>query len=114
MNQGSDDVVNDRYRQQMMARTVAGMDRNNQMESLQRELLGPDGQLDEVKFRQFAAIAPQEAKAFREAVEGPKTRWQLGQIGDGEGGTVDVLYDPMNPGTMQTIDGQPLLGGAAQ
>lgn len=114
MNQGADDVVNDRYRQSMMARTMQGMDKNARLEQLQAELVGQDGQIDEVKFKQYAAADPVNAKALREAIEGPKTRWQLGQIGDGAGGTVDVLYDPMNPGTMQSIDGQPLLGGAAQ
>src|ERR1043165_9600191 len=38
----------------------------------------------------------------------------MGRIGDGAGGEVDVLFDPMNPDKMRTIDGQPIgpSGGA--
>lgn len=117
MNQGADDVVNDRYRQAMMSRTMQGMDRNSQIEAMRGELLTPDGRLDEAKFRQYAAVDPQGAKDFREAINGPQTRWQLGRIGDGTGGEVDVLFDPMDPSKITTIDGQPIggpLAGAAQ
>lgn len=71
MNQGADDVVNDRYRQAMMARTMQGMDRNNEIEALQRDLVGPDGRLDESKFHQYAVRDPQGAKALRDAIDGP-------------------------------------------
>lgn len=58
---------------------------------------------------------PQGAKAFREAID-PQTRWQLGRVGDGAGGEVDVLFDPMDPSKMRTLDGQALAtpGGAPQ
>jgi hypothetical protein len=39
MNQGADDVVNDRYRQAMMQRTMAGMDRNTKIEELSRKAI---------------------------------------------------------------------------
>jgi hypothetical protein len=95
----------------MMARTMQGMDRNSEIEQIQSGLLGPDGALDEAKFRQYAVRDPQGAKAFREAIDGPQIRWQLGRIGDGLGGEVDVLFDPMDPSKIQTIDGQPIGAG---
>jgi hypothetical protein len=107
MNEGTRQRGNDRYQQAIMGRTLAGMDRNNRLEALQQELVGPDGGIDEAKFRQFATMDPQGAKAFRDAID-PQTRWQLGRVGDGAGGEVDVLFDPMDPSKMRTLDGQAL------
>lgn len=112
MNQGADDLTNDRYRKQMMARTTAGMDRNTQTEALMRETVRPDGTLDQAKYSQLASVDPEKAKALRDAIDGPKTKWQMGQIGDGAGGTIDVLFDPNDPSNIRTIDGQPIGPGA--
>lgn len=54
---------------------------------------------------------PERAKSLREAIEGRQTRWQMGRIGDGQGGEVDVLFDPLDPSQIRTIDGQPINGG---
>jgi hypothetical protein len=35
----------------------------------------------------------------------------MGRIGDGQGGEIDVLFDPLDPAKIRTIDGQPI-GGA--
>jgi hypothetical protein len=112
MNQGANDMRNDRYQQAIMGRTMAGMDRNNRVEALQQQIFRPDGTMDEGKYREYAMMDPQGAKAFRDAVD-PRTRWQMGRVGDGAGGEVDVLFDPLDPSKMQTLDGKPL-GGAPQ
>src|ERR1044072_5292292 len=46
MNQGADDIVNDRYRQGMMARTMQGAERNTQIEQLRSRVIKPDGTID--------------------------------------------------------------------
>lgn len=108
MNQGADGIVNDRYRQAMMQRTMQGMDRNTQMEQARRELVKEDGTLDEARFPAYAAMDPEGAKQIRDALNGPQTRWQMGRIGDGAGGEIDVLFDPLDPSKIRTIDGQPI------
>lgn len=47
LNQGADDTVNNRYKQQMMQRTMAGMDRNTQAEELARRAVRQDGTIDQ-------------------------------------------------------------------
>lgn len=112
MNQGADDVVNKRYRQAMMQRTMSGMDRNTKIEELSRKAI-QGGQLDPQAYSELASYDPERAKALREAVNGPQTNWQMGRIGDGQGGEIDVLFDPREPSKIRTIDGQPI-GGAPQ
>lgn len=46
MNEGADSVVNDRYRQAMMQRTMAGMDRNTKVEDLSRQAV-QNGQINQ-------------------------------------------------------------------
>lgn len=38
----------------------------------------------------------------------------MGRIGDGQGGEIDVLFDPLDPSQIRTIDGQPINGGVQQ
>lgn len=68
ISQGQQDFGRQRYNDAIMQRTVAGMDRNNRVEELRGGILTPEGKIDEQKYRQLAALDPQGAKAFREAL----------------------------------------------
>lgn len=71
MNQGADDVVNDRYRQAMMQRTMDGADRNSQIEAARSKVIKPDGTLDQAAWIQYVALDPEGGKQIRDAIEGP-------------------------------------------
>lgn len=110
LSEGAHDLQNQRYQRVLMQRTMAGADRNSQIEALQGQLANPDGSINEAKFRQYAAYDPQGAKAYRDAIA-PQTRYQLGNLGTPEGGSVPVFYDPTSPGTVLDVSGRPVFGG---
>lgn len=110
LSEGAHDLQNQRYQRALMQRTLAGAQRNDQLEALQGQLVGPDGQIDEAKFRQYAVRDPQGAKALRDAIA-PQTKYQLGELGTPEGGSVPVFFDPTNPGTVLDVSGRPVFGG---
>lgn len=108
MQDGAHNMRNDRYQQQMMARTMAGMDRNTRMEALQQQIMRPDGSLDEGKFREFAMMDPQAAKAFRDAID-PRVRYAAGEMSTPGGGTVPFFFNPEDPTAAIDLSGNPLV-----
>lgn len=90
MSEGAQQYANDAYRGDIMARTKAQMDANTRLEQAKAAVLGPDGQLDEAKFRQYAVIDPQGAKALRDAIA-PRMEYDIQNI-DGQ-----LYYVPKDP-----------------
>ena len=88
--EGAAQYVNDAYRGDIMARTRAQMDANTRLEQAKAAVLGPDGQLDEAKFRQYAVMDPQGAKALRDAIA-PRMEYDIQNI-DGQ-----LYYVPKDP-----------------
>lgn len=65
MDEGANQIENDRYRKSIMERMQASMDRNSQVEAAKRGVLGPDGSLDQARWQQWAAVDAEGAIDFR-------------------------------------------------
>jgi hypothetical protein len=95
VNQGVADTENTRYKNDILARTRQGMERNAAIEQAQRGVLNPDGSLNEDSWSQWASVDPVGAQEFRQKAS-PRAKWEPGQIGyrdpkTGENGLLDVL-----------------------
>jgi hypothetical protein len=95
VNQGVADTENTRYKNEILARTRQGMERNTAIEQAQRGVLNSDGSLNEDSWSQWANVDPVGAQEFRQKAS-PKAKWEPGQIGyrdpkTGENGLLDVL-----------------------
>lgn len=102
MQDGVQDVDNTRYKQEILARTRAGMERNTAIEQAQQGMLKPDGTLDEEKWAQYASYDPKGALEIRDSLRPKKGAWELKQVGDGTpGGLLDVW---VNPATQEMRD----------
>lgn len=66
---GAGQLVNDRYRTDVMARTQSQMDANTAREEAVRRVLNPDGTLNQEGFAAYAQIDPMEALKLRLQVE---------------------------------------------
>jgi hypothetical protein len=110
MNQGVEDIGNQRYKDEILARTRQGMERNTALEQAQVGLLNPDGSLNQEKFGEFAQNFPMEALDIKtKATPKPQNDWTLGQIGDGEGGTLDVWVNK-DTRELRDLTGNPIGG----
>lgn len=109
MNEGADQIRNNQYQKAIQARMMGNMDRNQRIEDLRGKLSGADGQMDEAAFRQYAALDPEGAKAYRDAIS-PRVRYQTGQLTT-PGGSLPYFYDPENPTGAFDLGGSPLYGG---
>lgn len=95
VNQGVADTENTRYKNEILARTRQGMERNTAIEQAQRGVLNSDGSLNEDSWSQWANVDPVGAQEFRQKAS-PKAKWEPGQIGyrdpkTGQNGLLDVL-----------------------
>lgn len=95
VNQGVADTENTRYKNEILARTRQGMERNTAIEQAQRGVLNSDGSLNEDSWSQWANVDPVGAQEFRQKAS-PRAKWEPGQIGyrdpkTGENGLLDVL-----------------------
>lgn len=95
VNQGVADTENTRYKNDILARTRQGMERNAAIERAQRGVLNSDGSLNEDSWSQWANVDPVGAQEFRQKAS-PRAKWEPGQIGyrdpkTGENGLLDVL-----------------------
>lgn len=111
MQDGVQDVDNTRYKQEILARTRAGMERNTAIEQAQQGMLKPDGTLDEEKWAQYANYDPKAALEIRDSLKPKKGAWELKQVGDGTpGGLLDVWVNPATQ-EMRDLQGQVISGG---
>ncbi len=78
MNQGTEDIANQRYKDEILARTRQGMERNTAIEKAMEGVLNPDGTINDERWGEYARYAPEEALKLREAVQ-PKGRKNPGQ-----------------------------------
>lgn len=78
MDDGAQQIGNDRYKNEILARTRAGMERNTAIEQAQAGILNPDGTLNEAKWGEYAALDPEGALAIKEKVT-PQGRKNPGQ-----------------------------------
>lgn len=112
VDQGIHDLASEKYRNDMMARTRAGMQRNSSIEAAQAGVLNPDGTINQEKWGQWATIDPVGAAEFRKSVT-PKqeNNWQIKQVGDGSGGLLDVWVDEATQ-QIRDLSGNILSGGS--
>lgn len=110
MRDGAQDVENSRYKNEILARTRQGVDRNNKIDALAGQFAKPDGTYDyEGYANAVAQYDPRAAVELRSKMAPAKTaKPQLTQIGDGAGGTIDVLYDGE---TIRDLQGNVISGG---
>lgn len=87
------DIENTRYKNDILARTRQGMARNQAIEDAQSGVLNPDGSINDAKWGQWAAVDPVGAQKFRAEAAPKPAAWDLKQVGDGEGGLLDVLVN---------------------
>ncbi|MCZ8113807.1 hypothetical protein [Silanimonas sp.] len=69
VQQGAGDLVNDRYRTDVMARTQSQMDANTARETAMRGVLNPDGTLNTEGWQRYAELDPIEAMRLRQQVD---------------------------------------------
>lgn len=111
MNEGTQDIANQRYKDEILARTRQGMERNTAIEQAMEGVLNPDGTINQERWGNLARIAPDEALAVREkATPKPQNDWTLAQIGDGEGGLLDVWVNK-DTRELRDLTGAPIGGG---
>lgn len=115
MQDSTNGLINDRYRKAMMQRTMAGMDRNNQLQELAGRAV-KDGQLDQSVYPQLAALDPEYAKNLRSAIEGQRKPLRLTEMTDprNPANVISVLTD--DEGTILYPDKTPVDfgGGGSQ
>lgn len=111
MREGTQDIANQRYKDEILARTRQGMERNTAIEQAQQGVVNPDGTINQEKWGQWAAVDPAGAIEFRQqATPKPQNDWTLGQIGDGEGGLLDVWVNK-DTRELRDLTGAPIGGG---
>lgn len=77
VQEGADQLVNDRYRTDVMERTRSQMEANTAREQAMQGLIGADGKLDQAKWASYAQTDPLEALRLRQQIEelnAPKMR----------------------------------------
>ncbi|MBA0101247.1 transglycosylase SLT domain-containing protein [Stenotrophomonas indicatrix] len=94
VNEGVIDTENARYKNDILARTRQGMERNAAIEQAQKGVLNPDGSLNEDSWSQWASVDPVGAQEFRQKAS-PRAKWEPTQIGyrdpkTGRDGLLDV------------------------
>lgn len=110
MNEGTQDIANQRYKDEILARTRQGMERNTAIEQAQQGVLNPDGSINEEAWGRWAQVDPPGALEFRQkATPKPQNDWTLGQIGDGEGGLLDVWVNK-DTRELRDLTGAPIGG----
>ena len=67
---GGQQIYNDKYRADIMARTQDGMKRNSAIEAAMSGILNPDGSLNQEKWQLLAQTDPEKAVAIRQKIEG--------------------------------------------
>jgi hypothetical protein len=95
VNEGVIDTENARYKNDILARTRQGMERNAAIEQAQKGVLNPDGSLNEDSWSQWASVDPVGAQEFRQKAS-PRAKWEPTQIGyrdpkTGRDGLLDVI-----------------------
>lgn len=95
VNEGVVDTENARYKNDILARTRQGMERNAAIEQAQKGVLNPDGSLNEDSWSQWASVDPVGAQEFRQKAS-PRAKWEPTQIGyrdpkTGRDGLLDVI-----------------------
>ncbi|HZF98237.1 MAG TPA: glycosyl hydrolase 108 family protein [Pseudoxanthomonas sp.] len=112
MQDGVQNIENQKYKNEILGRTRQGMERNSQIEELSAKAIGADGNLDMGVYNQLAAIDPDRAKGIRDALapKQEKQDWTLAQVGDGQGGLLDVWVNKQSR-QMQDLQGNPIGGG---
>jgi hypothetical protein len=97
VNEGVIDTENARYKNDILARTRQGMERNANaaIEQAQKGVLNPDGSLNEDSWSQWASVDPVGAQEFRQKAS-PRAKWEPTQIGyrdpkTGRDGLLDVI-----------------------
>lgn len=112
MQDGVQNIENQKYKNEILGRTRQGMERNTQVDELSAKVFGADGQLDQGVYNQIVAKDPDRAKAIRDAMEQKQEKqdWTLAQVGDGQGGLLDVWVNKQNR-QMQDLQGNPIGGG---
>ena len=109
--QGADQYVNDAYRGDIMQRTRDEMAAKTRLEQAKASVVGPDGQIDETRFRQYATLDPTGAKALRDALQ-PQVKRDFHAFDTGNG-TVPIFTD--DAGNMYDVNGQKVdFGGQPQ
>jgi hypothetical protein len=121
VNDAQSQYGNDAYRADIMKRTQSEMAANTAKTQAWQHLYGADGNIDPNAETALKQADPQGylENSYKLHPEAKPVRWSMGQVGDGSGGTIDVMYDPERPQeTLRTIDGKPLggsmTGGAPQ
>lgn len=111
VDDGVQGAENTRYKNEILARTRQGMERNTAIEQAQQGILGPDGKLDQGRWAQWAQVDPVGALEFRNKVE-PKAQddWTMAQVGDGTGGLLDVWINK-NTREVRDLQNNPISGG---
>lgn len=66
MDDGAQQIGNDRYKNEILARTRQGMERNTALEAAQQGILNPDGSINEAKWGEYAALDPNAALDIRQ------------------------------------------------
>lgn len=95
VNEGVIDTENARYKNDILARTRQGMERNAAIEQAQKGVLNPDGSFNEDSWSQWASVDPVGAQEFRQKAN-PRAKWEPTQIGyrdpkTGRDGLLDVI-----------------------
>jgi len=109
MDDGAQQIGNDRYKNEILARTRQGMERNTQMEQLGKQFMGADGVFDHEGYANaLAAFDPQASLEYKSKLAPKKSEAKLAQIGDGEGGLIDVWVEG---DTIRDLQGNVLSGG---
>lgn len=110
MNQSADDIVNDRYRQAMMARTMQGAEQNTRADELASRVW-VNGKPDMAVARELAAIDAPRAKALLEFGQPEQESWLPTEITDptNPNNVLSVFHN--GHGQLRYPDGTPVFGG---
>lgn len=79
VNQGIGDISNQRYKNDITARTRQGMERNAAIEDAQRGVLNPDNSINEESWGRWAKLDPVGASEFRQKAQ-PAAKWDPMEI----------------------------------
>lgn len=72
MDEGAQQIGNDRYKNEILARTRQGMERNTQMEQLAGKYMGADGQFDHDGYaNELARFDPQASLEYKSKLQPP-------------------------------------------
>lgn len=111
MDQGLQDIENTKYKNEILARTRAGMERNTALEEAQKGILNPDGSINDEQWGKYAALDAPGALDIRSKAQPKQAKWELKQIGDGTpGGLLDAWVNP-DTQEMRDLQGNVISGG---